>query len=95
MQLNASKTKYIIFCTKNKQIDPQACSVVYNSTEIGLPDDPALITPIERNSFDSPEKSFSYSAYSLMNFLVLNHMLICSVVKSQNHYSVLIELKTL
>ncbi len=26
MQLNASKTKYIIFRTKNKQIDPQACS---------------------------------------------------------------------
>jgi hypothetical protein len=48
MQLNASKTKYIIFRTKNKHIDPEACSVVYNSTEIGLPDDPTLITPIER-----------------------------------------------
>jgi hypothetical protein len=46
MQLNASKTKYIIFRTKNKQIDPQACSVVYNSNEIGLPKDPALITPV-------------------------------------------------
>ena len=42
----------------NKQIDPQACSVVYNSNEIGLPEDPALITPIERISFDNPEKSF-------------------------------------
>jgi hypothetical protein len=30
MQLNASKTKYIIFRTKNKYIDPQACNVVYS-----------------------------------------------------------------
>jgi len=58
MQLNASKTKYIIFRTKNKYIDPQACNVVYNCTEIGLPDDPSLISPIERISFESNEKSF-------------------------------------
>jgi hypothetical protein len=69
MQLNATKTKYIIFRTKNKQIDPQACSVVYNSTEIGLPDEPALITPIERISFDSPEKSFKLLGVLFDEFL--------------------------
>jgi hypothetical protein len=69
MQLNASKTKYIIFRTKNKHIDPQACSVVYNCTEIGLPDDPALITPIERISFDNPEKSFKLLGVLFDEFL--------------------------
>jgi hypothetical protein len=69
MQLNASKTKYIIFRTKNKHIDPEACSVVYNSTEIGLPDDPSLITPIERISFESPEKSFKLLGVLFDEFL--------------------------
>ncbi len=58
MSLNASKTKYIIFRNQNKPVDPQICNVVYNSTEIGLPDDPALISPIERISFTSAESSF-------------------------------------
>ncbi len=48
MCLNASKTKYIIFRTSNKPVDPNICNVVYNTNEIGLPEDPALITPIER-----------------------------------------------
>jgi hypothetical protein len=58
MSLNASKTKYIIFRTQNKPVDPQICNVVYNSTELGLPDDPALIFPIDRISFTSAESSF-------------------------------------
>jgi hypothetical protein len=56
LSLNASKTKYIIFRTHNKPVDPQICNVVYNSTEIGLPDDPALISLIDRISFT--ESSF-------------------------------------
>ena len=58
MEVNASKTKYIIFRTHNKPIDPRECNLVYNSTEIGLPDDPECIFPIERISFNSPETSF-------------------------------------
>jgi hypothetical protein len=58
MSVNASKTKYIIFRTHNKPVDPQICNVVYNSTEIGLPDDPALISPIDKISFTSAESSF-------------------------------------
>jgi signal recognition particle subunit SEC65 len=50
MCLNASKTKYIIFRTPNKPVDPAVCHVVYNCNEIGQPDDPALISPIERIS---------------------------------------------
>jgi hypothetical protein len=58
MSVNASKTKNIIFRTPNKHVDPTVCNVIYNSTEIGLPDDPALISPIERVSFNRPEYSF-------------------------------------
>jgi hypothetical protein len=58
MCLNASKTKYIIFRTPNKPVDPNICNVVYNTNEIGLPEDPALITPIERISEESQERSF-------------------------------------
>ncbi len=58
MSLNASKTKYIIFRTQNKPVDLAVCNVVYNSNEIGTPDDPALISPIERISSESRESSF-------------------------------------
>ncbi len=58
MSLNASKTRYIIFRTQNKPVDPAVCNVVYNSNEISTPDDPALISPIERISFESRESSF-------------------------------------
>jgi hypothetical protein len=47
MSLNVSKTKYIIFRTQNKPVDPAVCNLVYNTNEFGLPEDPALITPIE------------------------------------------------
>ncbi len=39
-------------------MDPSVCNVIYNRTEIGLPDDPALISAIERISFNSTETSF-------------------------------------
>jgi hypothetical protein len=58
MSVNASKTKYIIFRTQNKPVDPLICNIVYNSTELGLPDDPALISPIDRISFNNNESSF-------------------------------------
>ncbi len=58
MSVNASKTKFIIFKAYNKPVNPQDCIVVYNSTEIGHPDDPNMIYPIDRISNASYEKSF-------------------------------------
>jgi hypothetical protein len=58
MSVNASKTKYIIFKTPNKYVNPLDCNIVYNSTEIGLPDDPNMISPIDRISNESNEKHF-------------------------------------
>jgi hypothetical protein len=58
MSVNASKTKFIIFKTHNKPVNPLECNIVYNSTEIGLPDDPNMISPIDRISHESNEKHF-------------------------------------
>jgi hypothetical protein len=41
MSLNTSKNKNIMFRTQNKPVDPAVFNVVYNSNEIGSPDDPA------------------------------------------------------
>jgi hypothetical protein len=69
MCLNASKTKYIIFRTHNKPVDPLACNVVYNCTEIGLPNDPNLTTPMERISFDNTESSLKLLGVLFDEFL--------------------------
>ena len=58
MALNTSKTKYIIFRTHGKPINADICNIVYNSTEIGLEDDPTLISPIQRIHNNGVEQSF-------------------------------------
>ena len=58
MALNTGKTKYMIFRTRGKPINENDCQLVYNSTEIGLPSDPAFISPIERGHNAGNEKNF-------------------------------------
>jgi hypothetical protein len=72
MALNVSKTKFIIFRTFNKPVNPLDCVITYNSTEIGLPDDPALISPIERINNDGRETSFKLLDVLLDEFLSFN-----------------------
>jgi Reverse transcriptase (RNA-dependent DNA polymerase) len=48
MAVNTSKTKFIIFHTKGKTIDMQGKNLVFNNNEIGKPEDPNLVTPLER-----------------------------------------------
>jgi len=43
MAVNTSKTKYIIFRSHGKQIQENHEKVVFNSNEIGTPNDPAKI----------------------------------------------------
>ncbi len=69
MCLNASKTKTIIFRTHNKPADPLHCNVYYNCTEIGQPDDLAMITQIERISFEGAEKSVKLIGVHFDEFL--------------------------
>ena len=58
MALNTSKTKYIIFRTHGKPINQEDCVIVYNSTELGLQDNPTLISPIQRIHNNGSEQSF-------------------------------------
>jgi hypothetical protein len=48
MAINVAKTKFIVFRTRGKVINPLDCQLVYNSNENGLPENQALVYPIER-----------------------------------------------
>ena len=59
MAVNTSKTKFIVFRTHGKVINPQDCNIVFNSNEIGSPVDQNLIWPIERVHNGGDETSFN------------------------------------
>jgi hypothetical protein len=69
MAVNTLKTKFIIFRTRGKRIDPQDCRLVFNNNEIGLPEDPALITDISRIHNEGEEKSFKLLGVMLDEYL--------------------------
>jgi hypothetical protein len=58
MAVNAAKTKFIVFRTRGKIINPQDCHLVFNDNEIGQPEDPTRIYDIERIHNDGSTKSF-------------------------------------
>ncbi len=58
MAVNTSKTKFIIFRTREKRIDPEDCQLVFNSNEIGSVENPNLIVPIARIHDHGEETSF-------------------------------------
>ena len=58
MAVNTVKTKYIVFRTRGKVINNAECNLLFNSNEIGQPDDPALIFPIERIYNEGVTKNF-------------------------------------
>ena len=60
MALNISKTKYIIFRTKGKQIDNNIPPVTFNNNEIGVQNDPNNISILERVYIDNPEQEHKY-----------------------------------
>ncbi len=57
MAVNTTKTKFIVFRTRGKRIDPAECRLVFNSNEIGQIENPDLIVPITRVHSDGEEKS--------------------------------------
>ena len=57
MAINISKTKFIIFHGKGKKVDLNGLEVVFNNNEIGKPQNPDLITPLERIFNGHPIKS--------------------------------------
>jgi hypothetical protein len=46
--LNLNKTKFIIFRTQGKAVDPDQCRIVFNSNEMGQVVNNELIKPIDR-----------------------------------------------
>jgi hypothetical protein len=58
MAVNAAKTKFIVFRTRGKIINPQDCHLVFNDNKIGQPEDPSRIYDIERIHNDGSTKSF-------------------------------------
>jgi hypothetical protein len=69
MAVNTAKTKYIVFRTRGKSVNPADCLIVYNSNECGTVNDPALITPIERIHNEGQTKSFKLLGILLDEYL--------------------------
>ena len=58
MAVNTAKTKFIVFHTKGKNVDPEHCKILYDANEIGTPPNPQLISPVDRIFSGGKDKSF-------------------------------------
>ncbi len=58
MAINASKTKFIVFRTRGKIVNPLDCKLTYNGNEIGMPENPKHIHIIKRIHNDGETKNF-------------------------------------
>jgi hypothetical protein len=86
MAINTSKTKFIVFRTRGKRIDPDNCRLMFNNNEIGKPNDPGLIYPITRIHNDGEEKNFKLLGVLFDEYLSFeDHILIC-VTKSLSRF---------
>ncbi len=69
MAVNTAKTKFIVFRTRGKRIDPRDCNLVFNTNEIGKLEDPDLIFEIKRIHNDGEEKSYKALGVLLDEYL--------------------------
>jgi hypothetical protein len=72
MAINTAKTKFIIFRTRGKRIDPADCNLIFNNNEIGQPEDPSLLFPITRVHNDGAEKNFKLLCVIFDEYLSFN-----------------------
>ncbi len=72
MAVNTAKTKFIIFRTRGKIINPLDCQLLYNGNEKGHPDDPELIHPIERIHGEGETKNFKILGILFDEFLTFD-----------------------
>ncbi len=72
MAINASKTKFIVFRTRGKVINPLDCHLVYNGNEIGKPVIPELVYPIERIHNEGLTSSFKLLGVSFDEYLTFD-----------------------
>jgi hypothetical protein len=69
MAVNTSKTKFIVFRTRGKRIDPSDCELVFNNNELGKEEDPNLIFEIKRVHNEGEEKSYKALGVLLDEYL--------------------------
>jgi hypothetical protein len=72
MAVNTSKTKFMIFRTHGKVVNPNDCHVVYNANEIGKQADPSQIMSIDRIHNEGTESSFKLLGVHFDEFLSFN-----------------------
>ncbi len=72
MAVNTSKTKYIIFRTKGKQIDDDAVNIIFNDNEPNMIENPDLCYPLTRVYDNSPIAN--YRSYNLLGVYLDEHL---------------------
>ncbi len=72
MAVNTAKTKFMIFRTRGKAINPLDCQLMFNKNEIGLPEDPELIHPVERIYNDGTTRNFKLLGVLFDEFLTFD-----------------------
>ena len=72
MAVNTSKTKYIVFRTQGKHVNNDLCRLVFNNNVPGSPEDPNLISQIDRIHNEGPESSFKLLGVLFDEFLSFN-----------------------
>jgi hypothetical protein len=89
MALNTSKTKFIVFRTRSKVIDPLDCHLVYNGNEIGKPVIPELIYPIERIHNEGSTSSFKLLGVLFDEYLTFDDHIshLCSKISKSLYQS--------
>jgi hypothetical protein len=69
MAVNTAKTKFIVFRTRGKRIDPRDCNLVFNTNEIGKIEDPNLIFEIKRIHNEGDEQNYKALGILLDEYL--------------------------
>jgi hypothetical protein len=72
MAVNTAKTKFMIFRTRGKIINPLDCQLMFNENEIGLPENPELIHPVERIHNDGTTRNFKLLGVLFDEFLTFD-----------------------
>jgi hypothetical protein len=72
LAVNMSKTKYIIFWMRGKNVDDNTPSLVYDENEPNTPYDPSLITPLER--YHDAHKKTDCRSYKLLGIHLDEHL---------------------
>jgi len=72
LAVNKSKTKYMIFRTRGKQIDANLPNLIFDENELGCPFNPTMITTLERCHNTNP--NVEARSYKLLGIYLDEHL---------------------